>query len=234
MITAIAIDDEPLALEVIKEFSKRVDYISLKSTFTRAGNALEYLNENPVDLLFLDIDMPLISGIDLYKKVTANTQVIFTTAYSQYAVEGFNLNAIDYLLKPIEFCRFQKAVEKAQEYITYLRAKSKEDEEYLFLKIDHSITKIALSDVYLIEGQDNYLKILLDSGKRLLVRMTMTAMQQNLPTRDFIRVHRSFILPKKKITSIKNKTAFMGDLQIPISAPYLKAVSEMFSGEEMK
>jgi DNA-binding LytR/AlgR family response regulator len=232
MITAIAIDDEPLALQVIKEFCKRIDYITLKADFTRAGNALAYLNENPVDLLFLDIDMPLISGIDFYKKVAASTPVIFTTAYSQYAVEGFNLNAIDYLLKPIEFGRFQKAVEKAKDYVAYLGAKSKEDEDYLFLKVDYRITKIALRDVYLIEGQDNYLKIQLDNGRRLLVRMTMRAMQQKLPERDFIRVHRSFILPKKKITAIRNKAVFMGDLQIPISAPYLAVVSEIVFGEQ--
>src|SRR5580704_16966030 len=124
MIKAIALDDEPLALEIIKEFCSRVDYITLTKTFTRAGEALEYLNNNMIDLLFLDINMPLITGIDFYKKVSPDVMAIFTTAYSEYAVEGFNLNAIDYLLKPFEYARFQKAVEKAKEYHTYLHQKS--------------------------------------------------------------------------------------------------------------
>src|SRR5580765_1663959 len=126
MITAIAIDDEPLAIDVIKTFCAKVDFIKLVSTFTEAGTALLYLNEHAVDLLFLDINMPAISGIDFYKKVSKNTMVIFTTAYGEYAVEGFNLNAIDYLLKPFDFKRFQHAVEKAREYLSYMELKGNE------------------------------------------------------------------------------------------------------------
>src|SRR5258708_22198491 len=119
MITAIALDDEPLAIDVIKTYCAKVEGLRLLSTFTEAGPALKYLDEHPVDLLLLDINMPAITGIDFYKKVSKNTMVIFTTAYSEYAVEGFNLKAVDYLLKPFDFKRFQQAVDKVKEYYSY-------------------------------------------------------------------------------------------------------------------
>ena len=152
MITAIAIDDEPLALEVIKTFCSNVDYIELKKTFTETGDALTYLEENTVDLLFLDINMPSISGIELFKKLDKSILVIFTTAYTEYAVEGFNLDAIDYLLKPFEFARFKKAVEKVKEYYQYLHKKESEAQQYLFVRVDYSLVKVALADILYIEA----------------------------------------------------------------------------------
>lgn len=229
MITAIAIDDEPLALDIVREFCSRVGYINLMRTFTKTGAALEYLTTNPVDLLFLDINIPVLSGIDFYKKVAPGTMVIFTTAYSQYAVEGFNLNAIDYLLKPFDFDRFEKAAEKAVDYHTYLNQKDKDRRQYLFLKIDYGIKKIALPDISYIEGQDNYIKIHLNGAHYHLVRMSLKAIQQQLPEKDFIRIHRSYIVPYKKISSLRNKTIYIDDLQIPVSGQYLDEVMKLLS-----
>jgi two-component SAPR family response regulator len=142
MITAIALDDEPLALVIVKQFCSRIDFIDLKKTFTETEEALAYLKENPVDLLFLDIKMPAISGIDFYKMAGQDTMVIFTTAHSEYAIEGFNLNAIDYLLKPFDFNRFKHAVTKAQDFYNYSMDKTDEPKPFLFIRADYSMVKI--------------------------------------------------------------------------------------------
>lgn len=228
MINAIALDDEPLALEIIKNFCSRTNDVTLVKTFIKPAQALEYLQENPVDLLFLDINMPGVSGIEFYKKVSPEIMAIFTTSYSEYAVEGFNLNAVDYLLKPFEYERFVKAIEKAREYHNYLHNKNPESQQYLFVKVDYSITKILLDDILYIEGQDNYLKIYLTNGKYLLVRMSMKAICEQLPENDFLRIHRSYIVPFKKVDFVRNKVAHIGKLEIPISAQYNDDVMARF------
>jgi DNA-binding LytR/AlgR family response regulator len=227
MITAIAIDDEPLAVAVINTFCQKVDFINLVQTFTEAGAALKYLENNSVDLLFLDINMPSISGIDFYKKVGSNTMAIFTTAYSEYAVECFNLSAIDYLLKPFEFNRFLKAVEKAKEYADFL-AKKDTSHQHLFLKVDYSIVKVALNDILYIEGLDNYLNIHFENGKKLLVRMSMKGISEKLPADEFIRVHRSFIVPFSKVLSVRNKMIHLDKKEIPIGTNYVDTVLGLF------
>ncbi len=227
MITAIAIDDEPLALSVISTFCKKVDFISLEKMFTEPGAAFTYLKSNPVDLLFLDINMPAISGIDFYKKVSENTMAIFTTAYSEYAVECFNLSAIDYLLKPFEFSRFLKAVEKAKEYSEFLSKKDSKH-QHLFVKVDYSVVKVALNEILYIEGLDNYLNIHFDNGKKLLVRMSMKGISEKLPADEFIRVHRSFIVPFSKVISVRNKIIHLDKKEIPIGTNYVDEVLSMF------
>jgi two-component system LytT family response regulator len=228
MITAIALDDEPLAIDVIKTYCQKVDEVKLLATFTEAGPAMKYLDEHPVDLLFLDINMPAISGIDFYKKVSKNTMVIFTTAYSEYAVEGFNLNAVDYLLKPFDFKRFQQAVDKIKEYHNYAQLKENEQPQYLFVKVDYSMVKVPFEEIAYIEGLDNYLKINFDSGKSLLVRMSMKTISEKLPPAEFIRVHRSFIIPFSKVVSVRNKTIYLDKKEIPIGTNYVDEVMKLF------
>ncbi len=228
-ITAIALDDEPLALDVIKTFCDKVDFIDLKKTFTETGDALSYLETNKVDLLFLDINMPSISGIELFKKLDKSILVIFTTAYTEYAVEGFNLDAIDYLLKPFEFARFKKAVEKVKEYYHYLHKKESEAQQYLFVRVDYSLVKVALVDILYIEGLDNYFKIHFDNGKTLLVRMSLKSVTEKLPADEFIRVHRSFIVPLSKVKYLRNKTLNLGQTEIPIGTNYLENVRHLFT-----
>lgn len=228
MINAIALDDEPLALEILRNFCNRTSDVTLLRTFTKASAAHEYIQENPVDLLFLDINMSGISGIEFYKSVSPDIMAIFTTGYSEFAVEGFNLNAVDYLLKPFDFERFLKAIEKAKEYRNFIHKKNPGAQQYLFVKVDYSITKVPLDDILYIEGQDNYLKIYLTNGKYILVRMSMKVICQHLPENDFLRVHRSYIVPFKKVDFVRNKIAHIGNLEIPISAQYHNVVMARF------
>ena len=228
MITAVAIDDEPLALNIIKALCGKVDFIELLATFTEPATAIDYLNVHPVDLLFLDINMPSMSGIELYKSISKKTMVIFTTAHSIYAVEGFSLDAIDYLLKPFDLNRFKKAVEKAREYKAYLNLKSAEPSAYLFVRVDYSMVKVVVADIQYIEGLDNYIKIHFDDNKSLLVRMSMKAIAEKLPEPEFVRVHRSFIVPFSKVQSVRNKTLFLKHKEIPVGTNYVDTVMHLF------
>lgn len=218
MLKAIALDDEPPALRVIAHFCSQVDFIDLQKTFARTDEALQYLQTHPIDLLFLDINMPSMSGIEFYKAIPQEAMVIFTTAYAEYAVEGFNLSAIDYLLKPFTFDRFLQGVHKAQEYQLFLQ--KNETPQYLFVKADYSVYKIVFSDILFIEGLDDYLKIHVEKSKPIVARMTMKAMVEKLPAKDFIRVHRSFIVPFSRIENVRNKVIMLQNEDIPIGASY--------------
>lgn len=221
MIKAIALDDEPPALKVIQSFCTDVDFIDLRQTFTRPSDAQKYLEENEIDLLFLDINMPSVTGIDFYKSLNQQLMVIFTTAYSEYAIDGFNLSAIDYLLKPYTLERFRQAVHKAQEYFSNILHKSTPAaEQYLMIKADYSVYKILISDILFIEGLDDYLKIHIQNTKPIVARMTMKTMLQKLPEKDFIRVHRSFIVPFARIESVRNRVITLAKEEIPIGVTY--------------
>lgn len=237
MIRAIALDDEPPALRVLTHFCGQVDFIDLQKTFTRTDEALHYLTQFPTDLLFLDINMPSMSGIDFYKAISATTtdqgqpvMVIFTTAYAEYAVEGFTLNAVDYLLKPFTFERFLQAANKAADFYRWQQRASKTEETYLYVRADYTLHKIALADILYIEGLDDYLKIHLqptnptgdkpDVPRPIVARMTMKAILERLPDTEFVRVHRSYIVPIKRIEAVRNKTLFIGSRDIPIGASY--------------
>ena len=225
MIKALAIDDEPLALSVIESFCSQLDYIDLQKTFTKPNEALKHIKKFPVDLLFLDIHMPSLTGIDFYKQIEQNTVVIFCTAHSQYAVEGFNLNALDYLLKPFTFERFKQATEKAKDYFSQNETQKN---QHIFIRADYSLQKINLDDIIYIEALDDYLKIYLDQQKTIVARMTMKAIAEKLPSTDFIRVHRSFIVPVKRVESMRNKTLQIQDKKIPIGNSYDDEVQKYF------
>ncbi len=220
MIKAIAIDDEPLALKVITALCERSENISLQKTFTQPGEALQYLRKFPTDLIFCDIHMPSITGINLVKSLEQNTMVIFTTAYSEYAAVSYELNAIDYLLKPINQKRFTQAVTKAQEYFDYLNNKDAHAEKYIFIRADFSLIKILVTDILYIEGLADYLKIYIKDRKTIVARMPMKDMMEKLKSTDFIRVHRSYILPFNKIESVRGNTIFIGDKEFPIGKTY--------------
>ena len=215
MIRAIALDDEPPALRVLSHFCQQVDLVDLQKTFTRTDEAQQYLTQFPVDLLFLDINMPYMSGIDFYKTIGTlsgqSTMVVFTTAYAEYAVEGFTLNAVDYLLKPFTYERFKQAVMKAQEFLRWQQHSNPAEETYLYVRADYTLYKVTLSDILFIEGLDDYLKIHLQSSNRPIVaRMTMKSMLEKLPQVDtpdgqFIRVHRSYIVPFNRIEGMRGK-----------------------------
>ncbi|TAF62697.1 MAG: DNA-binding response regulator, partial [Flavobacterium sp.] len=160
MIKAIAVDDEPLALDIIETYCSNFNFLQYEKGFTKAGVALQYLAKNPIDLLFLDINMPAILGIDFYKALQHKPMLIFTTSYSEYALESYELGAIDYLLKPFTISRFEKAVQKADQlYNLVNKATIHEKGKYLMLKADYGVVKVILADILFIEGLDNYLKI---------------------------------------------------------------------------
>jgi DNA-binding LytR/AlgR family response regulator len=228
MIKAIAIDDEPPALKVLENFCGKTDLVMLEKTFTQPSEALKHLRKFPADLLFLDINMPSLSGIDFYKSVEQNTMVIFTTAYSEFAVEGFNLNAVDYLLKPYSFERFLKAVTKANEYNNFVTQADSSREQYLFVRADYSLIKINIADILYVEGLDDYIKIHLRDQKTIVARMTMKGILEKLPAKEFIRVHRSFIVPFSRIKNVRNKLIFLDEIEIPIGSSYEKEFFRSF------
>lgn len=214
MIKAIAIDDEPLALNVLKNFCKRNSKVELLHTFTDADKALEYLADNKTDLLFLDIKMPSKNGLQLYKQLPQKISVIFTTAYAEYAVEGFNVSALDYLLKPIAYERFEQAIDKA---VAYNNAGT--DKLYMFVKADYSMKKVNFADILYIRSVDNYMKLHLVNDKPILTRMNIKDLLEKLPE-GFLQVHRSYIIPIDKVTSFKNRKLMIGEEEIPVSTSY--------------
>jgi DNA-binding LytR/AlgR family response regulator len=226
MITAVAIDDEPLALKVIAHFCGQVNFINLLKTFTKTDEALDYLGRNKVDLLFLDIQMPGRTGLDLYKIAGPDIMVIFTTAHSQYAVEGFNVNAVDYLLKPFAFERFLAAAEKA--------AKEKKSrainpgQGYLTVRADYKQYRIDYVDILLIEGLDDYIRIHIKGKSPITARISMKNILEKLPQEEFLRVHRSYIVPLSKVKSLYNKTLQIEDFVIPVGDTYKENVGKYF------
>lgn len=228
MIKAIALDDEPPALEVIKNFCGLTDYIDLVKTFSKAEEAMKYLSNFPVDLLFLDINMPSISGIELKKKIDPRTMVIFTTAYSEFAIEGFNLNAVDYLLKPFTPERFLQATEKAKAYYQFIHQNALARPDHILIRVNYVLTRVTLNDILFIEGLDDYLKIHLKGQRPIVTRMTMKAILEKLPQSDFVRVHRSFIVPLSKIETVRNKFILIGGEEIPIGVSYESKFFEQF------
>lgn len=220
MITCIAIDDEPLALEIIESFCSRIPFLQLQKTFTDTDEAAKYLRKQPVDLLFLDIQMPDINGIDFYKQHAKDKMVIFTTAYSQYAVEGFNVSAVDYLLKPIEFSRFSVAVNKANEYYNYIHASDNKNHQHLFVRSEYSLVKIPFSEIEYIETLDDYIKIHLPGKKPVLTKMNLKNVMSKLNPKEFVRVHRSYVVPLSKITAVRGKNIYLDKIQIPIGVKF--------------
>ena len=223
MITAIALDDEPPALDVIDNYCQRIDYLRLEKTFTGTSEAMSFLRQYPIDLLFLDINMPTLSGMEFYKSIPQPAMVIFTTSYREFAVESYEVNAVDYLLKPFTFQRFLQAVEKVVSKI-----KEPVKEQQLVLRVDYGLVKVPLTEILFIEGWDNYLKIYLKEQKPLLVRMTMKAILEKLSGKDFIRVHRSYIVALSHIEHVRNKNITIAGFDVPLGSSYEAAFFEVF------
>jgi len=228
MITAIAIDDEPLALKVIESHCEKTDFINLQKTFTHPTEALKYLRKYPVDLLFVDIQMPSINGITLVKSIQQNTMIIFTTAFSEYAVVSYELNAIDYLLKPVNFKRFNQAINKANAYYNYINKQNHSEDKHIFIRADYSLVNILLADILYIEGLADYLKIYIRNRKTIVARITMNDMVERLPFKDFIRVHRSFIIPFSRIESVRSTSIALPEREIPIGKTYLNEFNSRY------
>ncbi|WP_114939740.1 LytR/AlgR family response regulator transcription factor [Mucilaginibacter endophyticus] len=221
VLKCIAIDDEPLALRLINDYVSRFPALQMVNTFEDAISGAEFLKHNPVDLLFVDINMPDITGIDLVRSLDVKPMVIFTTAHKNFAYEGFELEALDYVLKPIDIKRFTKAVEKAVDYYKY-RSKPAEEaaEESLYVYSEYRMVKIDLGTIEYIESMEDYIKIHITNEKTILTLMPMKKVLEKLPTSKFQRIHRSYIVPVNKIRSIQNRKVQLTDVELPISETY--------------
>jgi len=229
-LTAIAIDDEPRALDVVQMHADKVSFLDLKATFTDAFEAIPYLQQNSIDLLFLDIKMPDISGIEFVNCLQQVPMVVFSTAYSEYAVQGFELNAIDYLLKPYSLVRFTQACNKALE-IKQLRQgafpeKTLATQGFIFVKTGYEQEKIWLRDLLYLEAEGNYVAYILPARK-LLCRQSIAEALAQLPERQFVRIHRSYVVGVGHIHKIGRQDVWIHNREIPVGASYEEKLTEI-------
>lgn len=228
MTPCIALDDEPLALELLRAYAQRVPWLDLRKTFTRTSEARQYLQAFPVELIFLDIRMPDISGIEFYQAAGGDTPVIFTTAYSQYAVTGFDLKAVDYLLKPFTFDRFLQAAEQARIHLQARQAATPPTLRSLQVRSEYSLVTIPLGDILYLETMDDYVKIHVEGRKPVLTLMRMRHMEEKLPPGEFVRIHRSYMVPVARIEAVRNKVVILSGVELPIGATYEAGFWEVY------
>lgn len=236
----IAIDDEPLALEIITDYISRVPFLELTQTFDNAIDSIDYLNTNITDLVFLDIQMESLTGIQLVKALSHKPEVIFTTAFDSYAVEGFELDAADYLLKPISFERFVKAVDKVYNRLRPDRSEQKYSEvtianpveNFFFVKTGNKLQKVFFNDILFIEGQGDYLRIICTDCKIMTLQNFIT-LEKILPEDNFIRVHKSYMIAINKIESVSKNRIRIGENLIPVSDSYRTAFYNMLKTKGM-
>lgn len=228
MLRAIAIDDEPIALEVIRNLSSKIPFIELTAVFTNAFDAVDYLQKERIDLLFLDIKMPDISGIDFLKSISSPPMVIFTTAYSEHAVQSFELDAIDYLLKPFSQSRFLKACNKALEQFELKKgtAISNVSAAYIFIKSGYEQVRIELDDILYVQSTGNYMQFVLP-GRKIISRLTMTEVEEILPASEFLRIHRSYIAGKKHVHRVEKNGIWIKDEMLPVGAAYTHEIEKI-------
>lgn len=232
MIKCVIIDDEPLAIELLEAYVKKTNLLDLKASFTNPFKALSFLIEEEVDLVFIDINMPELTGIQLLKSLSRQPKVIFTTAYAEYGVESYEFNAVDYLLKPITYQRFFKAVNKAYENFKLLSQDTFDSvpkvnidhnpsDNFIFVKSSSKLHKIDVNDIYFIEGAGNYWSFQL-KDKKILSLYTFQEISKILPSEEFVRIHKSFIVSISKINIIEKHQVTIGNRKIPIGLTYRK------------
>lgn len=223
-IRTIAIDDEPLALDLVAEHIRKTPFLELAGLYDNPLNAIDFLSDESVDLIFLDIQMPDLTGIEFTRSLRDETKIIFTTAYEKYAIEGFKLNAVDYLLKPFSYEEFLTAARKAKKQIELERpALSEMDvgKQFLFLKSEYKIRRINFSDILYIEGMKDYIKVYTATEKKPVLSLnTVTSLEKKLPGDRFMRVHRSYIVNLERIDTIERNRIVFGEKYIPVSDPY--------------
>lgn len=226
----IAVDDELPALQLMQHYVSQIPELKLLHTFSDAVSAGEFLRNNEVDLLLVDINMPDINGIDLVSSLQKKPQVIFTTAYKKFAYEGFELEATDYLLKPISFERFKKGISKAIDVLQNKSQSKTTAEEFVFVRSEYKMVKIELADIEYVEGLEDYIKIHIANNRPTLTLMTLKAFIEKLPADKFLRIHRSYIVSLSKINSVLNKKVFLKTGAIlPVSDTYIADLNKYIS-----
>lgn len=239
-INCIAIDDEPLALEKMVNYISKVDYLNLVASFDNGLDALNFLKDRDVDLLFLDIQMADLSGIQLIEIMQNPPRIILTTAYSEYALKGYELDVVDYLLKPIGFDRFIKAVEKVHRLLSLedpqsTRSKEsleREEKKFIFIKADYKLHKISFDEILYVEGMKDYLRVV-TTEKKLMTLSSFSKLEKYLPDDNFIRIHRSYIISLDKVDQIEKQHVKIGDASLPISDSYKELFFESLKRKEL-
>lgn len=225
-IKCIIIDDEPLAIKVIERHLKEFDYIELIDSFNSAISALPIMEKEKIDVIFLDINMPKMSGLEFIRTLTHKPHIVITTAYREYAVESFDLDVLDYLVKPIPFGRFLKTINKISNRINLEKEKiSIKEEPFIFLKVDKKLMKIKLNDILFIESLKDYIKVITILGD-YLVHKSMTSISEELPSSNFIRIHRSYTIAMNKISFVEGNSIMVANRRIPIGRNYLQAAKQ--------
>ena len=235
MIKVVAIDDEPLALQLVKGYIEKTPFLELAGAFDNPVDAVVYIRSSEVDLVLLDIQMPDITGTELARVISGGPKIIFTTAYEKYALEGFRLDAVDYLLKPFSYAEFLKAVQKAQKLIeleTKQLPSLEIKNDFLFIKSDYKIRRINFSEINYIEGLRDYVKIFLTEEKKPVLSLsTMKALESRLPEERFMRVHRSFIVNLEKVKVIDRNRIVFGEVRIPVTDQYKENFQKFLDGK---
>ncbi|MGE4586877.1 MAG: LytR/AlgR family response regulator transcription factor [Mangrovibacterium sp.] len=235
MIRAMIVDDEPLARQVISRYATEIPGLEIVASCTGALEASHELKKRAVDLLFLDVNMPRLSGLELVKNLQHPPLVILTTAYSDYALEGYELNILDYLKKPFGFDRFFKAVQKAEEQLELLRKKENQTAKagYIFIKANKKMIRVELEDICFIEGLGDYIKIHLGND-HLVTNLSMKKMEELLPAGEFFRIHKSYIIRMDRIRSIEGNLVEIGKQKLPVGSNYRQAFSELIEQRFIK
>lgn len=225
-LNCIIVDDEPLAVQVIKSYLAQIKSMHLVATFNSAIDTVDYLRDHKVDLIFLDINMPILDGMSFIKSIDQKPMIIITTAYTEYAVESYKLEVLDYLVKPIPFPRFLQAVNKALDHQKILNRASVPDKEHLFLKIDNKkMKKVYLDDILVIESLKDYIKIK-TSSERYIIHQTLSSFTESLPAHKFIRIHRSYTIAIDKVEALEGNTVEINGIKYTIGRSYIEEVKE--------
>lgn len=223
------VDDEPLALDLLESYVNKTPFLELAGKYSSAVQAMTALPDNPVDLLFLDIQMPELNGLEFSRMTNPRTRIVFTTAFDQYAIDGYRVNALDYLLKPISYVDFLQAANKAVQWFELLQ-QPREEIESIFVKSDYKLVQVELKNILYIEGLKDYIKIYEENASKPIISlMSMKAMEELLPASRFIRVHRSYIVQKDKIRVIDRGRIVFGKNYIPISDSYKPVFQEFLN-----
>ena len=237
-ISCIIIDDEPLALQLIEGYVDKTPFLDLKGKFSNAFDAILFLNNEKTDLVFLDVQMPDLNGLELSKKIKDNTRIVFTTAFEEYAIEGFKVEALDYLLKPFNYDDFFSASLKALRWFELVNSPDKQSspqDDYIYVKSEYKHIKIILNDIIYIEGLKDYVKIWLrNAEKPVLSLMSLKSLENELPTNTFMRVHRSFIVNLNNIETIERGQIIMDNARITIAEQYRDAFYKHIEGKSIK
>ncbi|NRD23552.1 response regulator transcription factor [Winogradskyella litoriviva] len=237
-ITCVIVDDEPMALNLVESYVEKTPFLELKKKCSSAIEAMEFIKTNPVDLLFLDIQMPDLTGLEFSKMLPKETRVIFTTAFDQYALEGFKVEALDYLLKPFDYAEFLAAANKANTWFELVKGKKQsilsEEKEFLFVKSEYKQLRIKLADVLYFEGLKDYIKIWLkDNTKPILTLMSLKSLEEELPATNFMRVHRSFIVSLNNIDVVERSQILINNQRITVSEQYKPKFLEFINNNSL-